>query len=449
MSIVMPNVPRRLKTLSAAMVLAVVFAAGGAQAQTGDAAVIAKGEYLAHAGDCAACHTAPGGKPFAGGLAFKLPIGTIYASNITPDPADGIGDYTEQDFARAVRQGIRKDGATLYPAMPFPSYARITDDDIHALYVYFKQGVQPVATPTPERDITWPLSMRWPLAIWRWVYGPGTPKPADVSDAELARGAYLVEGLGHCGACHTQRGLALEEKALTNRDSPVFLAGGGAVEGWVPQSLRSNPLTGLGAWSENDIAEFLKTGRNAHGSVFGGMSPVVQESTQYMTDADLHAMAHYLKTLSPDSSMTSASFHYDDAVAKQLQIGDTSAPGALAYVNNCASCHRTDGHGYPTVFPALAGNPVLQTQDAQGLIRIVLMGNTLPPTQGTPSSFTMPGFADRLSDQQVADLVSFIRGSWGNQGGKVTASDVAAVRKVLPPAAVRTVNAAEGPSTAK
>ena len=219
------------------------------------------------------------GKPFAGGLPFKLPIGTIYSSNITPDKAAGIGSYTEADFARAVRQGVRKDGSTLYPAMRFPSYARVSDADIHALYAYFMQGVQSVAAPTRTADISWPLSMRWPLTIWRWAFAPGAPAPVTSGDPELLRGAYLVEGLGHCGACHTERGLALEAKALTNRDGCSYLAGSGQVEGWVPPTLRANALTGLGAWSEDDIAALLKTGRNAHGSVFGSMSPVVEDST--------------------------------------------------------------------------------------------------------------------------------------------------------------------------
>ena len=417
--------------LGAGMALGVL-AGHAASAAPADASLVAQGEYLARAGDCAACHTAAGGKPFAGGLPFKLPIGTIYSSNITPDKAGGIGSYTEAEFAKAVRQGVRKDGSTLYPAMPFPSYARVSDADIHALYAYFMQGVQPVAAPTRTADISWPLSMRWPLTVWRWAFAPATPSPAAPprGDPELVRGAYLVEGLGHCGACHTERGLALEEKALTARDGGSYLAGSGPVEGWVPPTLRANALTGLGAWSEADIAAFLKTGRNAHGSVFGSMSPVVEDSTQYMTDADLTAMAHYLKSLSPDTS--GAAFAYDDATAKALFNGDTGKPGALAYVNNCASCHRSDGKGYPGVFPKLAGNPVLQGQTADGIIRIVLLGSTVPATFTAPASFTMPGFAGRMDDQQVADVVNFIRTGWGNSGSKVTPSQVAAVRKTLP-----------------
>jgi alcohol dehydrogenase (quinone), cytochrome c subunit len=401
-----------------------------------DAKLVEQGKYLARAGDCVACHTAPGGKPFAGGLAFKLPMGTIYSTNITPDPTAGLGTYTEADFANAVRRGIAKDGTSLYPAMPFPSYARVSDADIHALYAYFMHGVAPVAVASPQADVTWPLSMRWPLSLWRRMFAPSPD--AVVSDAAadpvLARGAYLVEGLGHCGACHTPRGFALQEKALTARDGTAYLSGGAALEGWIPQSLRGDKLTGLGAWSEADIVQFLKTGRNGHGSVFGGMSPVVEDSTQHLSDDDLHAIAHYLKSLPAAEPAREADFHYDDTVAKQLYNGQVTAPGAAAYVDSCAACHRTDGHGYPTVFPPLAGNPVLSGADPDGLIHIVLAGSTLPPTGTAPSAFTMPGFRGRLSNQEAAELVSFIRTSWGNKGAPVTAAEVAKVRGTLPPA---------------
>jgi mono/diheme cytochrome c family protein len=410
------------------------------RAGTPEAALIADGAYLARAGDCVACHTARSGRPFAGGLPFELPIGTIYSTNITPDPKTGIGDYTEVDFARAVRRGIAKDGTSLYPAMPFPSYARVSDADIHALYVYFMHGVPPVAEANRTADVRWPLSMRWPLALWRSLFGPGQPQPASAdSDPVRARGAYLVEGLGHCGACHTPRGMALQEKALTEQEGSLYLSGGAAIDGWIPQSLRGDRLTGLGSWSETDIVQFLKTGRNPHGSTFGGMSAVVQDSMQFLTDEDLRAIAHYLKTLAPDPSARDAEFHYDDTIAKQLYQGQTTVPGALDYVNRCAACHRTDGHGYPTVFPPLAGNPELQSPDPQALIRIVLVGSTVPSTGQAPSSFTMPGFADRLSDQQVAEVVSFIRASWGNQGGAVTAADVAKIRKTLAAPETKTV----------
>ncbi|HGY9626325.1 TPA: c-type cytochrome [Pseudomonas putida] len=397
-------------------------------ADAADPALVKKGEYLARAGDCVACHTAKGGKPFAGGLPMETPIGTLYSTNITPDPS-GIGDYSYEDFERAVRQGIGLDGSTLYPAMPYPSYARVSDEDMQALYAYFMHGVQPVEQANKDSDIPWPLSMRWPLAFWRGLFAPEVkPFEAGGRDPVVARGAYLVEGLGHCGACHTPRALTMQEKALDADDGDAYLAGSAPLEGWVAKSLRGDHKDGLGSWSEAQIVAFLKTGRNERTAVFGGMSDVVEHSMQYMSDADLSAIARYLKTL-PPVNPDDKPFQEDRQVADALWKGDDAKPGAALYVDNCAACHRTDGKGYARVFPALAGNPVLQGEDATSLIHIVLEGGTLPATQTAPSTFTMPAFAWRMNDQQVADVVNFIRSSWGNQAGAVTAAQVASLRK--------------------
>nr|ATW63846.1 FAD-dependent membrane-bound gluconate 2-dehydrogenase cytochrome c subunit [Pseudomonas plecoglossicida] len=397
-------------------------------ADAADPALVKKGEYLARAGDCVACHTAKGGKPFAGGLPMETPIGTLYSTNITPDPS-GIGDYSYEDFERAVRQGIGLDGSTLYPAMPYPSYARVSDEDMQALYAYFMHGVQPVEQANKDSDIPWPLSMRWPLAFWRGLFAPEVkPFEAGGRDPVVARGAYLVEGLGHCGACHTPRALTMQEKALDADDGDAYLAGSAPLEGWVAKSLRGDHKDGLGSWSEAQIVAFLKTGRNERTAVFGGMSDVVEHSMQYMSDADLSAIARYLKTL-PPVNPDDKPFQEDRQVADALWKGDDAKPGAALYVDNCAACHRTDGKGYARVFPALAGNPVLQGKDATSLIHIVLEGGTLPATQTAPSTFTMPAFAWRMNDQQVADVVNFIRSSWGNQAGAVTAAQVASLRK--------------------
>lgn len=398
-----------------------------------DPALVKQGEYLARAGDCVACHTAKGGKPFAGGLPMQTPIGTIYSTNITPDPS-GIGDYSFEDFERAVRQGIGLNGSTLYPAMPYPSYARVSDDDMKALYAYFMHGVQPVEQANKESDIPWPLSMRWPLAFWRTLFAPEVkPFEAAGQDPALARGAYLVEGLGHCGACHTPRALTMQEKALDAAGGDAYLSGSAPLEGWIAKNLRGDHKDGLGSWSEAQIVAFLKTGRNERTAVFGGMSDVVEHSMQYMTDADLAAIARYLKSL-PPVNPDDKPFQEDRQVAEALWKGDDAKAGAALYVDNCAACHRTDGKGYARVFPALAGNPVLQSADATSLIHIVLEGATLPATATAPSTFTMPGFAWRMKDQEVADVVNFIRSSWGNQAASVTASQVADLRARPQPA---------------
>ncbi|WP_085679708.1 MULTISPECIES: cytochrome c [unclassified Pseudomonas] len=401
---------------------------GATAAAQADDALVKKGEYLARAGDCVACHTAKGGQPFAGGLPMETPIGTVYSTNITPHTS-GIGQYSFADFDQAVRRGIAKDGSTLYPAMPYPSYARVSEEDMQALYTYFMHGVEPVAQPNKPTDIPWPLSMRWPLSIWRGLFAPEVQAwqaPAG-ADPVVSRGAYLVEGLGHCGACHTPRALTMQEKALSPADGEQFLAGSAPLEGWIAKSLRGDYKDGLGSWSEAQLVQFLKTGRSDRSAVFGGMSDVVEHSLQHLSDADLTAIARYLKTL-PPSDPSDTPHVYDKQVADALWQGDDSKPGASVYIDNCAACHRTDGHGYTRVFPALAGNPVVQTADATSLIHVVLAGGTVPATHAAPSNFTMPAFGWRLSDQEVADVVNFIRTSWGNQGSAVSAADVKHLR---------------------
>ncbi|OOV97136.1 c-type cytochrome [Pseudomonas sp. MF4836] len=415
-----------------ALVIATLALLGSASLQAAEVdqpALVKQGEYLARAGDCVACHTAKGGKPFAGGLAMETPIGVIYSTNITPDKT-GIGDYSFEDFDQAVRHGVAKSGSTLYPAMPFPSYARVSDADMQALYAYFMQGVAPVAQDNKDSDIPWPLSMRWPLTAWRWMFAPKVEaqQPNIGADPVVSRGAYLVEGLGHCGACHTPRALTMQEKALSANDGSRFLSGSAPLEGWIAKSLRGDHKDGLGSWSEEQLVQFLKTGRSDRSAVFGGMSDVVVHSMQYMSEDDLTAIARYLKSL-PANDPADQPHQYDKQVAEALWKGDDSKPGAAVYIDNCAACHRTDGHGYTRVFPALAGNPVLQSDDATSLIHIVLKGGTLPATHTAPSTFTMPAFAWRLSDQEVADVVNFIRTNWGNQGSKVKAGDVADLRK--------------------
>ncbi|WP_109127073.1 cytochrome c [Dyella sp. C11] len=417
-----------------AWVAAMLFPGGG-----GDAAATApeatpdqikQGEYLARLGDCAACHTAPGGQAFAGGLPIASPIGTIYSTNITPDPESGIGKYTYGQFERAVRRGINADGHTLYPAMPYPSYAKVSDQDVQALYAYFMHGVQPVKQENRAEGIAWPLSMRWPLTYWRWLFAPKVePVQTASGDAVLSRGQYLVEGLGHCGACHTPRAFTLQEKALGPSNGSAYLSGGDS-DNWVAPSLRGELASGLGSTSEEDIATLLKSGRTERSAVFGGMSDVVEHSTQYMSDQDLAAVAHFLKSLPPNRQEQAVT--YDDATHTALYSGNVSAAGAQLYVDNCATCHRTDGHGYGAVFPALAGNPVLNGEKASSAIRLVLHGGTMPAGRDAPTQFGMPAFRERLNDQQIADILTFVRSSWGNRGGAVSAQDVAHFR-ALPP----------------
>jgi alcohol dehydrogenase (quinone), cytochrome c subunit len=403
----------------------------------GDAA-IERGRYLAIAADCTACHTAPGGEAFAGGLALDSPLGAIYSTNITPDKESGIGKFTLDDFDRAVRHGIDDEGVTLYPAMPYPSYALMSDTDVAALYTYFMHAVQAATSTEHANGIPWPLSIRWPLALWRKLFAPSPQAPvfnaARYPDAEVARGAYLIEGPGHCGSCHTPRAVTLQEKSLDDR-SDTYLSGGPRIDGWVAVNLRGNSGDGLGNWSKADIVATLRSARNPTQAVVGApMSEVVVHSTQYLNDADLNAMAAYLKTLAP-APAASSKFAADPATAAALAKGKEANRGAEVYDDNCAACHRTDGAGSPNALPKIAGNPSVLGEDPDSLIRLVLAGSALPGTAAAPSPLGMPGFAWRLSNEEVAQLLTFVRTAWGNQASSVSAAQVGRVRGSLESAA--------------
>ena len=289
---------RKVLTLGLALALGAVSAPmSGAAAQTAaNGAMPSKGEYLARASDCVACHSVPGGKAFTGGLKMGTPLGAIYATNITPDPETGIGGYSLAEFDRAVRGGVAKDGHHLYPAMPYPSYAKMSDADIAALYSYFMKEVPPVKLANKPSEIPEKLAFRFPLAIWNALFTDSAPYQNDPGhDAVWNRGAYLVQGPGHCGACHTPRGFAFQEQATTERGA-AFLAGA-SLDGWSASNLRGDARTGLGSWSAEDIVAFLGEGHNRDGAAFGSMVDVINNSTPYLSADDLHAIAVYLKSL--------------------------------------------------------------------------------------------------------------------------------------------------------
>lgn len=409
--------------------------AGNRQWQASPAApeLIARGEYLARLGDCGACHSVPGRPPFSGGLGMNTPVGKVFSTNITPDPTYGIGRFTIGDFDRAVRYGVSR-GHTLYPAMPYTSYRTLLPEDIVALYAYFQNGVEPAAVPNEDTSIPFPLSMRWPLTYWRWLFSP-SPKPYTVPtwwSAQVARGGYLVEGLGHCGECHTPRNAALALRATTSADGQEFLSGAD-IEGYFAPSLRSEGPGTLHDWSREEIASFLTSGTNRHSIAFGSMSDVVVHSTQYLKPDDALAIAAYLKNLTIPGTRFPAAFTPNDEEHKRLKQGDASKPGAQLYLDNCAACHRPDGKGYEGVFPSLAGNPVVMANDPDSVIAILLKGDETPRTRTTPATFTMPSLHWRLGDEGVAQVATFVRSSWGNQAGAVEVADVRAVRKRLDP----------------
>ncbi len=409
--------------------------------------LVAKGRYLAQAGDCVSCHTAPGGKPFTGGLALATPFGTIISTNITPDQNAGIGGYTQEEFNRAVREGVAKDGHRLYPAMPYTSFAAVTDGDMQALYAYFMKGVASVDHRPAATDLPWPYSMRWLMFGWNWLYADQKPyQPVAAQSAEWNRGAYLVRGLGHCGECHTPRG-RLGGPLATNEGKPTFLSGS-QVDGWVAQALRHSDVSTAAQWPQKDWVDYLKTGRTAHTAAFGPMVQVVENSTQHMTEQDLAAMSTYISSLGAPANAAPAQTSPMAAAAEKAasspvaaalrdgKPGDAPA-GAMVYLNNCNACHTSSGAGANKTFPTLAGNPVVLASDPTSLIRIVLSGSQMASTAGAPSAIAMPALGWRLTDDDVAKVLSFVRSSWGNQAAAVTPAQVAAVRSTLAPRAAK------------
>ncbi len=383
------------------------------------------GAYLARAGDCIACHTARGGAPFAGGQPFATPVGTIYSTNITGDREHGIGGYTFEEFVLAMREGLAKGGKRLYPAMPFTAYAKVSDADLQDLYAYFTTQVPASTQANRASDVPWPLGIRWPLAYWSHAFHDDSRFVADASKSvEWNRGAYLVQGLAHCGTCHTPRGAAFQELDVSGR-SDTFLAGS-SLDHTAPINLRSSAGGGLEAWSVDDVVASLKTGRNPHSAVSGPMGEVVENSTQYLSDDDLKAIAVYLKSLGTPPQ--AASFHADDATVKAVMAGEAKGRGAEAYLDSCAACHRVNGRGASGVFPSLVNNPMVTQANPDSLIAVILAGSRLPSTATRPSPLAMPPFGWRYDDEDVAQLASFVRSSWGNQGPAVTAKQVAAVR---------------------
>ncbi|XQU73908.1 Cytochrome c [Cupriavidus sp. H18C2] len=392
-------------------------------------AQVAQGRYLARIANCVACHTAPGGAPMAGGLALQTDAGTIYSTNITPDPETGLGRYTLDDFDRAVRHGQARDGKRLYPAMPYPSYARMTRDDVAALYTWLRSEVQPVRQANRDTSLRWPYGMRWLLVPWNWLHLRDDPVRADAGQGETwRRGAYLVQAVAHCGACHTPRGALYGEKGR-DAGSRQFLSGA-MVEGWSATNLTGDMLTGLGAWSKADVVEYLHTGRNAHATSFGPMSTVIATSTQFMNAADLDAVATYLKSIPPARGETQP-YRYDPAAAARLEQGRFDTPGARQYATYCMPCHQASGKGFARVFPPLAGNPTVVDPNPASLVNLLLEGAVTARVQTAPTDYHMPGYGWTMEDQELANLLTFIRRSWGNQAAPVTEEAVAARRRAL------------------
>jgi mono/diheme cytochrome c family protein len=383
----------------------------GPTARGDDEAVITKGEYLARAGDCIACHTNPGGALFAGGRPMATPFGTIYTSNITPDPTTGIGSWTADQFYGTMHTGRFPDGGLIYPAMPFGSYTKVTRADCNAIFAYLR-SVPPAHQPNRPHDLRFPFNNRQLILGWRTLFfQEGEYQPDLTKSAEWNRGAYLVEGLGHCAMCHSPI------NALGgSSESQAFEGGLIPMQNWYAPSLTSNKEAGLGEWSIEEIVDLLRTGVSKRGAVYGPMAEVTFNSLQYLNDADVLAMAVYLKGLGQGNPLAP-------------ELSGIPAPessllmsfGETVYANHCASCHAADGRGMPPDYPPLANNASIQMQSAVNPIRMVLNGGFPPGTAGNRMPYGMPPFAQTLSDNEVAAVVTYIRAAWGNRGTTVSA----------------------------
>ena len=386
--------PSRMFGIAALVVGSVAWGAPARAASGPDPALIQQGEYLARAGDCVACHTGPGGKPFAGGLVMRTPFGSITTPNITPDKATGIGDWSDDDFYRALHEGIGKKLGYLYPVFPFPWYTKVTREDALAIKAYLF-SLPPENAPRKPYRLSFPFNIREALLSWRTAFfKPATFKPDPAKSPEVNRGAYLVEGLGHCGECHNHNNV------LGASDWSGRLRGG-EIDGWYAPNITADGKEGIGAWSEAELVTFLREGSApGRGVALGPMKETIEHSLRYLSDADLQAIAAYLKSFSAQQS-------YKPLDAAQQQA--VSAAGAPTYLSFCASCHGVDGKGRPGMIPALAGNGAVTAQGPQNMIRVVVGG--LPATNGLSP---MPAVGVGMSDQEVADAVNYARTAWGN-----------------------------------
>jgi mono/diheme cytochrome c family protein len=376
---------------------------------------IARGRYLAIVGDCAGCHNAPGGRPYAGGLPIETPFGTLVSPNITPDRERGIGAWSDDEFVNAMQDGTRRGGEHLYPAMPYTYYTKATREDVLAIRAYL-ETVDPVRNEVKVNQLPFPFNLRASMVGWNELYFKrGTFTPVAGKSDEWNRGAYLVEGLGHCGLCHTA-------KNAMGGDETARALQGSALQGWYAPNLTSDPRTGLGSWSVDDVVAYLKTGHNNVSAATGPMSDVIVHSTSRMTDADLRAIAVYLKGQPAPGGESPKPISGEDRMMR--------AGGAI-YLDDCAACHTSGGSGIPQLFPALKGSPSVQSADPASLIRVVLRGAQSVATDPAPTGSAMPALGWKLSDDEVAAVVTYIRNSWGNAASSVLTRDVASARQQL------------------
>lgn len=384
---------RNRLSFTAAAVMGSLLSLAAVARATADDSLIDKGRYLATAGDCVACHTAPGGKPFAGGLGMNTPFGVIYTPNLTPDKATGIGSWTDEQFYDALHNGKGHRGEYLYPVFPFPWYTKVAKEDVTAIRAYLG-SLPAVDAPRKPLAFMFPFNIRTALLTWRTAFFKAeTFKPDPAKSEQVNRGAYLVEGLGHCGECHNRHNVL----GASNWSGKLK---GGEIDGWYAPNITSEGKQGVGNWSEDEIVAFLRDGTApGRGIVLGPMKQTIEDSLHYLTDADLHAIAAYLKSFTGQAS-------YKPLDANQVVQAST---GANAYLSNCSSCHGVDGKGIPNVIPGLADNGSVKAAGPQNVLRVIIGG--LPAADGYAP---MPAAGAELSDQEIADVANYVRSAFGN-----------------------------------
>ena len=386
----------------------------GATASQPESAQVARGEYLTRAGNCMACHTDRGGAPWAGGRALATPFGTLYAGNLTSDARTGLGAWTADDFWRALHHGRSRDGRMLYPAFPYTHYTRVTRADADAMYAFLRT-LPPVDRPNTPHALRWPYNTQAALAAWRALYfRPGGHREEPARSAEWNRGAYLVQGLGHCSACHSTRNAWGASEVLD-------LSGGMIpMQAWYAPSLASPAEASVSAWSLTDIVQLLRTGTSTSASTLGPMAQVVLHSTQHLQEADLRAMAVFLQSVPPAPTVQPPS--PAPVAASVVQRG------ARIYTDHCAQCHGEQGQGVAGAYPRLAGNRAVTLPITANLVQVTIHGAYAPATEGHPRPYGMPPFALTLRDADIAAVLTYIRGAWGNGAGGVSELAVAQQR---------------------
>jgi mono/diheme cytochrome c family protein len=378
--------------------------------------IVEKGRYLTTLGDCAACHTLPGKPMFSGGVVIDTPFGKLLGANITPDQVTGIGRWSFEDFQNVMSSGHGLDGKLLYGAMPYTAYTKVSREDNQAIWAYLKT-VDAVDNKVETNQLPFPFNVRSSLIGWNLLnFKQGEFKPDPQKSAQWNRGAYLVEGLGHCGTCHTPKG-------LTGGDKADQFLGGANLQGWVAPNITANAHSGIGSWSEDDIVQYLKTGANRFDIASGPMAEEVEHSSQHWQDEDLMAVAVYLKDGAKPSE------------APKPLAANTPAmvAGKAIYADRCSACHVSSGEGAAHLFPKLAMAPLVNGADPASLIRVVLSGSRAGATDAAPTAPAMPAFGWNLSDDNVADVLTYVRNSWGNAAPAVSASEVKTMREQLQP----------------